>query len=360
MDLIDSYVRSVRLFLPKDLRDDVSRELAEDLASQAADKQAELGRPLTDTEQADLLKQYGHPMVMAARYRSGRNLIGPVFFPIYLQVLKLILGIIVVTNVLSIAMLAVRGAAWSELGGGFSRLLDSALESVLFITLAAAFVEWSVARSKVFERWNPLSMKPADVHMRYAQRAVIHAGRQVFDTNALVQRGLDHAGPPLQARSIPELIVMAVVGSWLVAALVYPYMVLGSAASMIGWAPAVGRLFPVALVFLVVVLADQYLRLTRPTLAFVRFMRIAWANAAWMIILLVLIAKPEWVVWTGTSEQWARFGTLFLVSGRSWSLVDVVNAVITATILFAGLVTLIAPCRAKLRRLFGGAHTAHA
>src|SRR5687768_16137106 len=104
MDLIENYIWSVRLFLPKDLRDDVARELAEDLASQAADKQTELGRPLTDAEQAALVKQYGHPMVMAARYRRGRNLIGPIFFPIYLQVLKLILGILVATNLMSIGL----------------------------------------------------------------------------------------------------------------------------------------------------------------------------------------------------------------------------------------------------------------
>ena len=54
MDLIEPYIRSVRLFLPREQRDDIIRELEDDLRSQVEDKQGELGRPLTRDEQAVL------------------------------------------------------------------------------------------------------------------------------------------------------------------------------------------------------------------------------------------------------------------------------------------------------------------
>jgi hypothetical protein len=73
MDLIEQYIASVRVFLPKGQRDDIVQELAGDIRSQAADKEAELGRALSKDEQATLLRQYGHPLLMAARYRSGRR-----------------------------------------------------------------------------------------------------------------------------------------------------------------------------------------------------------------------------------------------------------------------------------------------
>ena len=47
MDLLDIYVGAVRLFLPHEQRDDIVRELREDLRSQVDDKEAELGRSLT-------------------------------------------------------------------------------------------------------------------------------------------------------------------------------------------------------------------------------------------------------------------------------------------------------------------------
>jgi hypothetical protein len=127
MDLIESYVRSVRLFLPKEQRDDIARELREDLLTQVDDRQAELGRALSESEQVSLLRQYGHPMLIASRYRRARNLIGPVVFPIYWQVLKLVLALITATNLASIGLLATRGASWSEVGGALARFLDNGL-----------------------------------------------------------------------------------------------------------------------------------------------------------------------------------------------------------------------------------------
>lgn len=360
MDLIDRYVGSVRLFLPREQRNDIARELEEDLKSQVEDKQKQLGRPLNADEQAALLRQYGHPMLMAARYRRARNLIGPVIFPIYEQVLKLVLGIITATHLATIGFLVVRGL-WSDAWLAVTRFFDSILGAMVFITLAAACVEWSLSRFKVLERWDPRAIGPIDGPLRASERVVRHAALHVARTDSLVRRALDEGGPPLQARSMAEFVALAVFAGWGVLSLAFPYLIFATAESLLDWAPLVDRMFPVVVIAVALALADQFLRLMRPDAGILRFSRIVWANAGWVLLVLLPLTQFEWVVWVGTPEQWARFGSIATFAGRTWSLVDLVNGVITATFLVVAIACLIGPCW-RLRRWFSRhrPHTAHA
>ena len=100
MELLDQYLKTIKPFLPKGQQDDIIRELSENLLSQMEDREAELGRPLTQAEQEAILQQHGNPMVVAGRYQQqkrsvafGRQLIGPLLFPLYLRILCLNLGL---------------------------------------------------------------------------------------------------------------------------------------------------------------------------------------------------------------------------------------------------------------------------
>jgi len=88
MELLDRYLQAVKTFLPKSRQNDILKELSENILSQMEDKEAELGRPLNEDEQAAIIKQHGHPMTVASRYRSRQQLIGPTMFPAYWFVLK--------------------------------------------------------------------------------------------------------------------------------------------------------------------------------------------------------------------------------------------------------------------------------
>src|SRR5216684_1951855 len=90
MELIDRYLQAVKFWLPKNQKQDIIAELSEDLRSQIEDREAELGRKLNESEVADLLKQRGRPVLVANRFLPQDSLIGPVLFPIYLFVLKLV------------------------------------------------------------------------------------------------------------------------------------------------------------------------------------------------------------------------------------------------------------------------------
>ena len=104
--LIERYLQNVRISLPTARRDDIIRELAEDIRTQITDREEELGRPLTDDEQEAVLKHFGHPLVLATRYGPQRHVIGPALFPVYWMTLKIALGGAFAVNfALTIAML---------------------------------------------------------------------------------------------------------------------------------------------------------------------------------------------------------------------------------------------------------------
>src|SRR5215831_14373033 len=100
METVDRYLKAVAKALPEAQREDIIRELSEDIRSEMEDRQRELGRPLTEAEQQALLKQRGNPLLLAARYHQdnrrvafGRELIGPVLYPFYVKVLSFNLGL---------------------------------------------------------------------------------------------------------------------------------------------------------------------------------------------------------------------------------------------------------------------------
>ena len=73
-------------------QEDIVAELREDLRSQIEDREAELGHPLDEDGVAAILKQRGHPMLVAARYLPQRSLIGPALFPAYQYILRLVIA----------------------------------------------------------------------------------------------------------------------------------------------------------------------------------------------------------------------------------------------------------------------------
>src|SRR5262249_2204644 len=83
MDLFHRYFHAVNIRLPKAQKQDIIAELSEDIRSQIDEKEAALGRKLTETEVEAILKQLGRPVMVANRYLPQQYLIGPLLFPVY-------------------------------------------------------------------------------------------------------------------------------------------------------------------------------------------------------------------------------------------------------------------------------------
>jgi hypothetical protein len=155
MNLLHSYLNAVRVFLPRTVdQQDILSELSAHLQIKFEEREEQLGRPLTEDEQAAVLSDYGSPVVVAARYGGanlglafGRQLIGPEVFVLYRYVLlaQFTITIIVVT-----AFRIASGAS----GGLVGRyLLPMLMQSVLTTTIFIA-IDAFKRRSRTRTAWN--------------------------------------------------------------------------------------------------------------------------------------------------------------------------------------------------------------
>jgi len=155
MELIDRYVSAVRFWLPANSQDDIAAELEEDLRSQVAGKEGELGRPLSEAEVVALLKERGEPTRVASHYHPQPVLIGAELLPVYWFVLRLItLWILVpvfalIIGPMEVAKAADKGSALLNTGWN---LAMAAVFSMGVITLVFAIIERS---PRPVQDWDP-------------------------------------------------------------------------------------------------------------------------------------------------------------------------------------------------------------
>jgi hypothetical protein len=153
MDLLDRYLQAVRTYLPKGQQDDIIKELSENLRAQIEDKETEAGRPLSAEELAAMLKQHGHPMVVASRYRQARHLIGPTLFPVYWLVMKLILALVAFGyGVAAVVMLAESNPIVQVLAAAFS-FAGAVLPTFAWVTITFAVLDLCNAKFHLLETW---------------------------------------------------------------------------------------------------------------------------------------------------------------------------------------------------------------
>ena len=50
--------------LPRETRGDIVQELSDNMLSQMEEKAEDIDRPLTEPEQAEVIKKHGHPVVV--------------------------------------------------------------------------------------------------------------------------------------------------------------------------------------------------------------------------------------------------------------------------------------------------------
>jgi hypothetical protein len=168
MDLIPRYLQAVKFWLPKQLQDDIIAEISEDIRSQIAEREAELGHPLTDADIEVLLRRRGSPIQVANGYLPQRSLIGPLLFPIYVVVLKIVtlfslLPAVVgfIAGIVSRALGHVVGTGWTPPFAAIaSHFWTGWFASIGTATLVFAVLERTPAKTEIFEKWNPRKLPP--------------------------------------------------------------------------------------------------------------------------------------------------------------------------------------------------------
>jgi hypothetical protein len=168
MELLDRYLQAVKFWLPKEQKHDIIAELSEDLHSQIEDKEVELGRKLNEAEVEAILKQRGRPVLVANRYQPQQFLIGPVLFPIYTFVLKIVALFYLLPWVLVwIGMMTYSPTYRAEHRGWLMSAGQAwaSLWTVTFIvmgvvTIVFAVLEQVQAKNHFMEKWDPRKLPP--------------------------------------------------------------------------------------------------------------------------------------------------------------------------------------------------------
>ena len=289
MDLIDRYLHAVRTYLPRSMQDDVIGELAEDLRAQAADREEALGRPLGDGDLAAIVRPYGHPMLLAARYRPKQFLIGPAVYPFYVRILKLVLVAVVLVHVALAVAFGVMGEPLSRSIGALFNTPFAAVVAVGWLTAIFALVDVFVPRLPFVESWNPLSL-PAPA-----------PGPVVSRVNTAI-----------------ELVATAAFLCWWLALPGAEWLALGPADRFLTLGPAMDAAYLPVLVLLLLSVARLTATLLRPYVTpFWRVARIA-LSAAGVVLIVSLLDAGSFVVLRDGVESSQAAALVPLVNRGVW------------------------------------------
>jgi hypothetical protein len=183
-NLVDHYLLQLRSLLPASSREDVAAELGDSIRTSVAERERELGRPLSEDELADVLKGYGHPLLVAGRYLPMQELISARMFPLYWYVLQAVVIVIaVITGILAgIAFLTGARTGMQVIFDGFW----FALAVSACVTIAFACIDRGSARIKIFENFDPRKFKLGVLGVRAAPLSPISRSDTVFEIATLV------------------------------------------------------------------------------------------------------------------------------------------------------------------------------
>lgn len=160
MDLIERYLAAVGRQLPSHQADDIRAELRDGLLSRVEEQEASRGRPLTGDEVGALLVDFGHPLVVAGRYRKTQHLIGPEVFPFWWAAVKIMLSIVAGVYL----VLIVLGGLTQKTPAEFNRAVPSIwyVGVYLFgmITLVCMCIE-RFGKTGALLKWKPRNLPPA-------------------------------------------------------------------------------------------------------------------------------------------------------------------------------------------------------
>jgi hypothetical protein len=167
-DLMARYLQAVRFWLPKRQQDDIIAELSQDLQAQIDEQEERLGRKLNELEVETLLRQRGSPVQVANKYLPQQSLIGPLLFPIYVFVLKVVslcllipAGVGLIAGLISGSLRDVVNGGWAPPFAHIAGQLWGAWFSALgVVTLVFAVLERSQAKKDLFEKWDPRKLPP--------------------------------------------------------------------------------------------------------------------------------------------------------------------------------------------------------
>ncbi len=156
MDLIDRYLNAVAAQLPQDQRADIVAELRDMILSRFEEKEEALGRPLTEAEQEEILRDVGHPLSVAARYGSGpQHVVGPELYPWWMFGVRAgLIAIVAITAIGALVRILIGDEEVGRaIGQAFHSIFNGAIMLIGFATLGAFVIERQKEKPSFLREW---------------------------------------------------------------------------------------------------------------------------------------------------------------------------------------------------------------
>lgn len=168
MKLIELYIQEVTRRLPEKNREDIALELKSTIEDMLPDGYSE-------QDVKSILKQLGNPAILASGYRDRpMHLIGPRYFDLYIQLLKMIIPIAAAISLFSLAANnilsyggegAVLNLILHVLGEGIWGILSTGIQVFFWLTLVFAILERTdhakapIPLTQSCKEWSPDDLK---------------------------------------------------------------------------------------------------------------------------------------------------------------------------------------------------------
>lgn len=170
MELVERYLQAVAGYLPKAQADDIVNELRDGLLSRAEEQEARLRRALTTDEQAALLKERGHPLLVATSFLPQQSLVGPALYPYWRLGLRYVLVVAAVLQLVEFGLALDDGRAFVQVGiqaaAGF---VGTAISLAGLLALVLGLAEHSGAKITLLDDWSPAQLPPRDELLRISR-----------------------------------------------------------------------------------------------------------------------------------------------------------------------------------------------
>lgn len=162
--MLEDYLRAVSRLLPRSKRDDIVAELRDEILTRIEAKEAELGRSLSDAETEQLLRDFGHPIVVAARYRDGPQYgVGPALYPYWAFAVRFAVIIQVCISVIVFVARVLSGGDVAEaVGSAIGSGITGVMTLIGFATVAAWLVERKGIKVDYLNTWRVQDLRFLD------------------------------------------------------------------------------------------------------------------------------------------------------------------------------------------------------
>jgi hypothetical protein len=207
MSLVEEYLRSVAVLLPKDQRDDIVAELRDIVLTRIEALEAAGREPLGEEAIEGVLREVGHPLVVAARYRGGpQHVVGPTLYPYWMFAVKIA---ITIQLVVAAAVFLARALSGGQVVRAFGEAVGSAVSGAAILIGVATAAAWFIERQGIhidyLDHWRVRDLRLLDF--------------AAWDLDALRQRltlaGRDRRRRNTAARGLGAIASGVVLALWL-------------------------------------------------------------------------------------------------------------------------------------------------